>query len=70
MRVARAAVPALLTDGKRVLWDECVLVICQTKAQPLPTARGLAAAPKPVSIWPGSITTTRMPKGASSSLKS
>ena len=40
------SVPALLSDGTKILWNESLVVICQGKARPAPTAKGLSAEPK------------------------
>lgn len=45
-------VPALLTDGKDVLWKECLVILCQGKVYPTPGAKGLAGG-KPVTLKPG-----------------
>jgi hypothetical protein len=36
-------IPALLTDGQRILWDESLVIICQGKAYPAPGAKGVTS---------------------------
>lgn len=47
------AVPALLSDGTKILWNESLVVICQGKARPAPGAKGVSAAPKPAVLKAG-----------------
>src|SRR5262249_27464854 len=35
-------VPALLSDGKKVLWEESLVILCQGKAYACPGARGVS----------------------------
>jgi hypothetical protein len=51
-------VPALLADGEKVLWDECLVIICQGKGRPLPTAQGISGPVKPVELGPGESVST------------
>lgn len=52
-------VPALLTDGKDVLWNESLVLICQGKSYALPDAKGAPDGVKAVSLKPGeSVSTT------------
>jgi hypothetical protein len=44
--------PALLSDDKGILWDESLVILCQSKARPLPGAIGLKTAPKPTVLKP------------------
>lgn len=46
-------IPALLTDGKDVLWNECLVIQCQKKAYPIPGAKPLSGDLKPVILRPG-----------------
>jgi hypothetical protein len=46
-------VPALLTDGKAIRWNECVVIRCQDKAYPIPGSTGNVAGLKPVVLKPG-----------------
>jgi hypothetical protein len=46
------AVPALLTRDGKVLWAECVVVLCQGKAYPLPGAKGVAGKVAPLVLKP------------------
>jgi hypothetical protein len=45
-------VPALLTDGKSIQWNECVVIRCQEKNYPIPGSTGNVAALKPVILQP------------------
>lgn len=36
------AIPALLSAGDKILWDECVLILCQNKVYPIPAAAGVS----------------------------
>lgn len=47
------AVPALLTDGKRILWEESLVILCQDKVYTHPDARGVSTPVKPVTLKPG-----------------
>ncbi len=49
----RAEVPALLEDGGTVLWQECVIMICQSVARPAPGAKGMPAGARRVTLEPG-----------------
>ena len=46
-------IPALFTDGQKVLWDESVVIVCQGKAYPAPGAAGLPEKAKPVELKAG-----------------
>src|SRR6516162_5695908 len=46
-------IPALFTDGDKVLWDESVVIVCQGKAYPAPGAAGLPEKAKPVELKAG-----------------
>ncbi len=46
-------VPALLTDGKQVLWNECIVILCQNKTYHVPGSRGVQGDVKPVTLQPG-----------------
>jgi hypothetical protein len=46
-------IPALFTDGKKVLWDESVLIVCQGKTYVAPGAAGLPKTAKPVVLEAG-----------------
>jgi RNA polymerase sigma factor (sigma-70 family) len=46
-------IPALLSDGKNVLWDESLVILCQKKAYAVPGARGVEKAPRPTVLQPG-----------------
>lgn len=51
-------IPALLSDGKQILWDECLVIICQDKARPVPAAKGITTAVQPVVLKPGESVST------------
>lgn len=51
-------VPALLTDGKKILWDESLAIICQKKVYPIPGAAGVKEKPQPVELKPGEAVST------------
>lgn len=46
-------VPALLTDGKEVLWNESLVILCQDRAYTAPLSQGVAGAVKAVRLAPG-----------------
>jgi hypothetical protein len=46
-------VPALLSDGKRPLWDESLVIICQKKVYTAPGARGVRGAVRATTLKPG-----------------
>jgi RNA polymerase sigma factor (sigma-70 family) len=46
-------IPALLSDGKNVLWDESMVILCQKKVYTIPGARGVAKTPRPTVLQPG-----------------
>lgn len=46
-------VPALRTNGKKILWQECVVILCQDKVYPAPEANGIKSPTKPVTLKPG-----------------
>jgi RNA polymerase sigma factor (sigma-70 family) len=46
-------IPALLSDGKNVLWDESLVILCQKKVYTVPGSRGLAKPPQPTVLKPG-----------------
>jgi hypothetical protein len=50
--------PALLSDGKNVLWNESLAIICQKKVYPIPGATGLKAKPQPLVLKPGEAVST------------
>jgi hypothetical protein len=45
-------VPALLTDGKNIQWNECLLIRCQDKTYPIPGATGAIKDLKAVVLKP------------------
>jgi len=53
------SVPALLTDGKNVLWNESLVVAGGDKAYALPDAKGVPESARPLTLKPGeSVSTT------------
>ena len=46
-------VPALLFDGKRPLWNESLVIVCQKKVYTAPGARGVAGAVRATTLKPG-----------------
>ena len=53
------SVPALLCDGKRILWEESLAIICQDKVYPCPGSRGVSGKVEPLRLKPGqSVSTT------------
>jgi hypothetical protein len=51
-------VPALLSDGRKVLWNESLVVICQGKVYSIPGAEKVRSAPKPTVLEPGQALST------------
>lgn len=51
-------VPALLTDGKEILWAESLVIVCQDKTYMIPGSKGVTGAVKPVQLEPGKSVTT------------
>jgi hypothetical protein len=52
-------VPALLSDGKNILWKESLVILCQDKTYTIPGSKGVSAPAKPVVLKPGeSVSTT------------
>jgi RNA polymerase sigma factor (sigma-70 family) len=52
------SVPALLSAGKKVLWQDCLVILCQGKAYAIPGARGVEKAPRPTVLKPGEAIST------------
>jgi len=50
---AEREVAGLLTDGKDIRWNECVVIRCQDKTYPIPGSTGDVAGLKPVVLKPG-----------------
>jgi RNA polymerase sigma factor (sigma-70 family) len=46
-------IPALLTVGGKVLWDESLVILCQGKVYTIPGAQGVKTAPRPATLKPG-----------------
>jgi len=51
------SVPALLTDGKDILWANSLVILCQDKAYPAPGYRTGLAQLQPVELKPGASVT-------------
>jgi hypothetical protein len=51
-------VPALLTDGKNILWKECLLILCQGKTYIIPGSKGVSSPVKGVVLGPGKSVST------------
>jgi hypothetical protein len=51
-------IPALLTDGQRILWDESLAIICQGKAYPAPGAKGVTSAVQSAELAAGQSVST------------
>jgi hypothetical protein len=46
------SVPALLTDGEHILWEESIVILCQGKAYGCPGAKGVLTPVKAVTLQP------------------
>ncbi len=46
-------VPALRKIGEKILWNESLIVLCQSKTYPAPGAKGLSFETLPVTLQPG-----------------
>jgi hypothetical protein len=46
-------VPALLTDGKRILWEESLVILCQDKTYACPGCEGVSGKVESVRLKPG-----------------
>ena len=46
-------IPALRRIGNKILWNESVVVLCQSKTYAAPGARGLSVTTSPVTLKPG-----------------
>ena len=53
-----ATVPALLASGKTILWQECVVILCQGRAYACPGAKGISGPVKPLVLEPGQSVST------------
>jgi hypothetical protein len=53
-----ASVPALLTDGGKILWNESLVILCQGRVYPSPAAEGVKKAPQPATLKPGETVST------------
>jgi hypothetical protein len=52
------SVPALLSDGKHILWEESLVILCQGKAYTCPGSKGVARRVQPGQIPPGGSVST------------
>jgi hypothetical protein len=46
-------VPALLSDGKQILWADSLVILCQGKVYPIPGAKGVKGPVESVVLKPG-----------------
>ncbi len=51
-------VPALLADGKKILWEESLVILCQDRVYPCPGSKGVAKAVKTAELQPGESVST------------
>src|SRR5207253_5731634 len=51
-------VPALVSDGTNLLWNESLVIVCQDKVYPLPGAQGVRREPKAATLQPGEAVST------------
>lgn len=51
-------IPALRTNGKRILWKESLVILCQGTTYPVPGSVGLLTETKPVTLKPGQTIST------------
>lgn len=51
-------VSALLSDGKKILWDESLVILCQGKVYPIPGAKGISGKVEPTVLKPGQSVST------------
>jgi len=52
------AVPCLLSDGGKILWDDSLVILCQGTARPAPGAKGVAGKPVPTTLKAGQSVST------------
>jgi hypothetical protein len=52
------SIPALLSDGNKVLWNESLVILCQGKVYLLPGAEKVKRAPRPTVLPPGKAIST------------
>lgn len=52
------SIPALLTDGRQVLWAESLVIHCQGKVYAVPGAQGVSGPVHPVELKPGESVST------------
>jgi hypothetical protein len=46
-------IPALLSDGTSILWNESMVILCQNKVYSIPGAKGVAKPAQPTVLKPG-----------------
>ena len=51
-------VPALLTDGKDILWNESIVIECQGKSYVVPGSKGVSSVVKAATLKPGESVST------------
>ncbi len=51
-------IPALLTDGKDILWNESLVIECQNKSYVVPGSKGVSNSVKPTTLKPGESVST------------
>ena len=52
------AVPALLSDGQKILWEESLAILCQKKVYTCPGCEGVKEEVRPVQLEPGQSVST------------
>jgi hypothetical protein len=52
------ALPALLSDGQKILWEESLVILCQGKVYTAPGAVGVKQPPQAVTLKPGEAVST------------
>jgi len=53
-------VPALLSDGHKILWNESLVILCQNKAYRVPAAVGVKGHVEPARLEPGQSVSTKI----------
>jgi hypothetical protein len=51
-------VPALLSDGKQILWEESLVILCQKKTYPCPDSKGVTSNVVATKLKPGESVST------------
>jgi len=52
------SVPALLSDGNKILWEESLAILCQKKAYTCPGCKGVIGEVRPAQLKPGESVST------------